>query len=41
MKFKEFDIEIPEVLDRLGFADDSWHNDVAAKAVLTLPTGSI
>lgn len=41
MKFKEFDIEIPEVLERLDFADDSWHNDVTAKAVLRLPGGSI
>jgi hypothetical protein len=41
MKFKEFDIEIPEVLDRLGFADDSWHNDSAARATLKLPNGSV
>lgn len=42
MRFREFPtIEFLWILQRLGFSDRSWHNDSAARAELTLPSGSI
>ncbi len=42
MKFKQYpNITIPSVLIRLGFEDESWKNDSAARATKRLPNGSI
>jgi len=38
--FKEHpDVAIPSWLSRLGFTDQSWHNDAMPKMELTLATG--
>ena len=42
MNFNDYpNIQIPECLIRLGFQDESWHNDSAARATLKMPSGSI
>jgi hypothetical protein len=42
MKFNEFpNIQIPDCLIRLGFSDESWHNDSAARATKKMPSGAI
>lgn len=38
-RFKDYPAPFPACLRRMGFVDQSWHNDAAGRAVLDLPDG--